>query len=344
MRCQHDVGRFRALKGTLQMLVAVLTSQPRPPMVELAAIVDTLHEANRQSGKEHYQLVLLSEETEPLRSSAGPRILADASLAEFTEPIDTLVVLPAARGHALPGTADTVDWLRRTAPKTRRYGSTCTGAFILGAAGLLAGRRVTTHWQFADELAARHPEAIVEPDRIFIRDGEMFSSAGVTAAFDLMLALVEEDLGRETALAVAQFFVLFLKRPGGQSQFSAQLAAQFSAKEPIRDALRQIHENLRRDLSVGRLAREAGMSERNFARAFARDTNMTPAAYVELARVAAARRLLEERKLPLQRIAVASGFSTMQAMRRALVRQLGATPRQYRERFGSALDDTDVDL
>lgn len=326
------------------MLVAVLTSQPRPPMVELAAIVDTLHEANRQSGKDHYQLVLLSEGVEPLRSSAGPRILVDASLAEFTQPIDTLIVLPAARGHALPGTADTIAWLTRAAPRTRRYGSTCTGVFILGAAGLLAGRRVTTHWQFADELAARHPEAIVEPDRIFIRDGDMFSSAGVTAAFDLMLALVEEDLGREIALAVAQFFVLFLKRPGGQSQFSTQLAAQFSAKEPVQDAMRRVNEDLRGDLSVGRLAREAGMSERNFARAFARETNMTPAAYVELARVDAARRLLEEQKLPLQRIAVASGFSTMQAMRRALFRHLGATPREYRERFGSAFAAADIDV
>ncbi|MDZ4372213.1 MAG: helix-turn-helix domain-containing protein [Phenylobacterium sp.] len=313
-------------------------------MVELAAIVDTLHEANRQSGRDHYRLVLLSEGAEPLRSSAGPRILVDASLAEFTEPIDTLIVLPAARGHALPGTADTIDWLRRTAPKTRRYGSTCTGVFILGAAGLLGGRRVTTHWQFADELVARHPEAIVEPDRIFIRDGDMFSSAGVTAAFDLMLALVEEDLGREIALAVAQFFVLFLKRPGGQSQFSAQLAAQFSANEPIQDSMRRVNENLRGDLSVGRLARDAGMSERSFARAFSREARMTPAAYVELARVDAARRLLEEQKLPLQRIAVASGFSTMQAMRRALFRQLGATPREYRERFGSAFATEDVDV
>ncbi|WP_068874855.1 GlxA family transcriptional regulator, partial [Phenylobacterium sp. CCH9-H3] len=297
---------------------------------------DTLHEANRQSGKDHYQLVLVSEDLEPLRSSAGPRILADAALAEFAGQIDTLIVLPAARGQALPGTEEAIAWLKRTAPTTRRFGSTCTGAFILGAAGLLAGRRVTTHWQFADELAARHPEAIVEPDRIFIRDGDMFSSAGVSAAFDLMLALVEEDLGRETALAVAQFFVLFLKRPGGQSQFSAQLAAQFSAKEPIREALRWVNENLRGDLSVGRLAREAGMSERNFARAFARETKMTPAAYVEIARVDSARRLLEERKLPLQRIAAASGFSTLQAMRRALFRHLGATPTEYRERFGSA--------
>ncbi|MDZ4372214.1 MAG: helix-turn-helix domain-containing protein [Phenylobacterium sp.] len=156
-----------------------------------------------------------------------------------------------------------------------------------------------------------------------------------------MLALIEEDLGRDTALAVARFFVLFLRRPEGQSPFSARLAAQLSARAPIRHALRWIHQNLHGDLSVGRLAREAGMSERNFARAFARDTKMTPAAYVELARVDVARRLFEESRLPLQRVAAASGFSTAQAMRRSFVRQLGVTPSEYRRRYGSILGAKD---
>jgi transcriptional regulator GlxA family with amidase domain len=163
----------------------------------------------------------------------------------------------------------------------------------------------------------------------------MFSCAGVTAAFDLMLSLIEEDLGREAALAVARFFVMFLKRPGGQSQFSAQLAAQFVSREPIQRAQQWIHDHRRDGLSVSELAQEVGMSQRNFARAFANETNMTPATYVELARIDAARRLLEESHLSLQQVAFESGFSSPQAMRRAFARHLDVTPGDYRQRFQS---------
>jgi transcriptional regulator GlxA family with amidase domain len=318
------------------MLIAILTSRIRPPLVEIAAIADTLHEANVQSGQEHYHVVLVSERREAVRSAAGPTIAADVTFDEVSEPIDTLIAIPATRGTPMPSTPATTEWLRMVAPRTRRFGSTCTGAFALGAAGLLSGRRVTTHWQFAAELAALYPEAIVEPDRIFVRDGPMFSCAGVTTAFDLMLSLIEEDLGRETALAVARFFVMFLKRPGGQSQFSAQLAAQFVSREPIQRAQHWIHHHLRNGLSVSELAREVGMSQRNFARTFANETDMTPAAYVELARIDAGRRLLEESHLSLQEIAFEGGFSNPQAMRRAFSRHLGLTPGDYRQRFQSA--------
>jgi transcriptional regulator GlxA family with amidase domain len=325
------------------MLVAILTSPIRPPLVEIAAIADTLHEANVQTGQEHYRVVMVSERCGPVRSAAGPTIAADVTFDELTEPIDTLIAIPATRGTPMPSTPAVTEWLRATAPRTRRYGSTCTGAFLLGAAGLLRRRRVTTHWQFAAELAALYPEAIVEPDRIFVRDGPMFSCAGVTAAFDLMLALIEEDLGRETALAVARFFLMFVKRPGGQSQFSAQLAAQYMSREPIQRAQQWIHDHLRDGLSVAQLAREVGMSQRNFARAFASETQMTPATYVELTRIDAARRLLEESHLSLQQVAFRAGFSSPQAMRRAFARHLDVTPGDYRQRFQSTLSDRSCD-
>lgn len=318
------------------MLVAILASVFRLPLVEIAAVADSLYEANFLADREHYRVVLVSERIEPVRSAAGPKIMADATFEEMSEPIDTLIVVPAARGRPIPTTAKTADWVRQVAPSTRRFGSACTGAFVLGAAGLLSGRRVTTHWAFAGELATLYPDAIVEPDNIFIRDGPLFSSAGVTATFDLMLALIEEDLGREIALAVARFLVMYLRRPGGQSQFSSHLAAQFAGRQPIQQAQHWILEHLRDDLSVPELARRVGMSERNFARTFVQETQTTPAAYVELARIDAARRLLENGQLSLQRVAYESGFPNQQAMRRAFARHLQVTPSDYRSRFMSA--------
>jgi transcriptional regulator GlxA family with amidase domain len=320
------------------MLVAILVPSVRPHMVEIAAIADALFEANVQTGQHHYRVRLISEHREPIRTASGLTIVADATLDEISEPIDTLVV-PPTHGVPHPPSATVTEWLRAQAPRTRRYGSACTGAFILGAAGLLSGRRVTTHWQYARDLAALYPDAIVESDRIFVRDGPMFSSAGVTSAFDLVLSLIEEDLGREAALAVARFLVMYLKRPGGQSQFSAQLAAQFVAREPIQRVQQWIRDHLRQDLSVAQLAREAGMSQRNFARAFVQETHVTPADFVELTRIDEARRLLEETKLPLQRVAFNSGFSGTQAMRRAFCRRLDVTPNEYRERFRTTGDN-----
>jgi transcriptional regulator GlxA family with amidase domain len=318
------------------MLVVILAGMFRPPLVEIAAVADSLCEANAQAGREHYRVVLVSERAEPARSTAGPKIMADATFEEISEPIDTLIVVPATRGRPMPTTAKTVDWLRKVTPSTRRFGSACTGAFVLGAAGLLSGRRVTTHWEFSGQLATLYPDAIVEPDKIFIRDGQLFSCAGVTATFDLMLALIEEDLGPEIALGVAKFFVMYLRRAGGQSQFSSHLAAQFAGREPIQRAQHWIQEHLRDDLSVPELARRVGMSERNFARTFVQETQTTPAAYVELARIDTARRLLENSKLTLQRVAHESGFPSQQAMRRAFARHLEVTPSDYRSRFTSA--------
>jgi transcriptional regulator GlxA family with amidase domain len=226
-----------------------------------------------------------------------------------------------------------IAWLRDAAKRARRVTSVCTGAFLLARAGLLDGRRATTHWASCTDLAERHPTITVEPDPIFVRDGNVATSAGVTAGMDLALALVEEDLGREVALEAARWLVLFLKRPGGQAQFSAQLAAQTADRAPLRELQAWIPDHLDQDLSVPALAGRASMSERNFARAFRRETGMTPGAYVEAARVESARIALETGDLPVASVARQSGFGTVETMRRAFRRRVGVSPVDYRTRF-----------
>jgi transcriptional regulator GlxA family with amidase domain len=250
-------------------------------------------------------------------------------------PIDTLIVIGASIVSP-PPTGALIDWLRRGAARSRRYGAAGTGAFMLGSAGLLRGRRLTTHWEYAGALAAMFPEATVLSDQIFVRDGPLFTSAGLTAALDLALALIEEDHGRALALTVAQRFVMFLKRPGGQSQFSPYLAGQIASRPPIQRAVDHIRNNPARAFTVPELARYAAMSVRSFARAFIEETGVTPGAFLETAHVDAARRLLEETDLPAESIAARSGFGSAQALRRAFRNRLKQTPREYRERFQTA--------
>jgi transcriptional regulator GlxA family with amidase domain len=209
----------------------------------------------------------------------------------------------------------------------------CSGAFVLAEAGLLDGRRATTHWSVCDALARRYPAVTVDPDPIFVRDGNVITSAGVTAGMDLALALVEDDLGRDVALAVARRLVLFLRRPGSQSQFSAQLAGQIAERDPLRDAQRLIAERPDADLSVAALARHVGMSERNFARCFRDEVGLTPARYVEQARVETARRLLEETDDGVEAVARRAGFGTAETMRRTFLRVVRTSPNDYRQRF-----------
>ncbi len=225
----------------------------------------------------------------------------------------------------------------------RRTASVCTGAFLLAAAGLLDGRRATTHWTAAKELAKRYPSVRVDPEPIFLRDGPIWTSAGVTAGMDLALALVEEDLDRDAALAIARQLVLFLRRPGNQSQFSATLAAQEPVREPLREVRRHIVENLAGDLSVEALAQRAHMSPRHFARLFRTETGVTPARYVESIRLEAARRALEDSAQPVATVALTCGFGTPETMRRSFLRALGVGPAEYRRRFhpsGSPSDET----
>lgn len=213
------------------------------------------------------------------------------------------------------------------------------GSFLLGAAGLLEGRRVTTHRAWADRFARDHPGVEVEPDRIFVRDGEVWTSAGVTAGIDLALALVEDDHGREAALEAARWLVVFVRRPGGQSQFSAPLAAQSAERGPLREVQEAVLAHPAGDLSVERLAERACMSPRNFARVFRRETGVTPAAWVETARVECARQLLEASSAPTETIAFECGFGTVETMRRAFRRRVGVSPGEYRDRFNATVHD-----
>jgi transcriptional regulator GlxA family with amidase domain len=281
-----------------------------------------------------YEVEVVAPRAEPLRASSVA-LAPHSSIASCRGPIDTLIcaggsgVRDAARDERL------VRWVRSAAKRSRRIASVCTGAFLLAEAGLLDGKRATTHWSACAALARRYPQTKVEPDPIFVEDDGIYTSAGVTAGMDLALALVDEDLGRDVALETARWLVLFLRRPGGQSQFSAQLAAQAAEREPLQELQAWIPDHLDGDLSVPALAQRARMSERNFARAFRREVGMTPAAYVETARVERARIALESGPESVELIAWRTGFGTVETMRRAFRRRLGVSPGDYRNRFNA---------
>lgn len=271
------------------------------------------------------------------RVSSGLRLMADRRFDQAGHGIDTLLIAGGrGTGHYLSN-PKLLAWIRKQRRSVRRLGSICTGAFLLAEAGLLENRRATTHWASCAEFTARYPNVQLEPDTLYVRDGSLYTSAGVTAGMDLALALVEEDHGREVALATARHLVLYLCRPGGQSQFSAQLSAQFAAHEPLRDLQSWIVENPRGDLSVPALARRVSMSPRNFARLFAREVGMTPARFVASVRVETARRLLEETSQSIEAVCAASGLANLESMRQAFRRRVGVTPGQYRRRFARAV-------
>ncbi len=275
----------------------------------------------------------------PLSTSSGLVIAPHASLAQAPASIDTLIVCGGEGADRASAEGSLVAWLAGVAPSIRRVASVCTGAFVLAAAGLLDGRRAATHWASAAELARRHPRVVVDADPIHLRDGNVWTSAGVTAGMDLALAMVEEDLDRDAALTIARHLVLFLRRPGNQSQFSATLAAQQPEREPLRDVQRHVVEHVSGELSVQTLADIAHMSPRNFARAFRAETGITPGRYVERVRLEAARRALEDTTRPIGAIASACGFGTAETMRRTFLRTLGVGPAEYRRRFHPAGED-----
>lgn len=270
---------------------------------------------------------------ESVTASAGLGLAANA-LPRASTPVDTLLIAGGPGVHDAAADPAMVAWVQRRAAKARRTASVCTGAFLLAATGLLDGRRAATHWSWCTELARRFPEVHVEADPIFVRDGDFWTSAGVTAGIDLALALVEQDLGRSVALMVARHLVVFLKRPGGQSQFSAALSLQ-SADDRFGALHDWIGRHLADDISLPMMAEQAGMSERSFSRHYAEATGTTPARAVEQLRVEAARRLLSETKLPVKRISQRCGFGSEETMRRSFLRLLSATPQDYRARFSS---------
>ena len=315
------------------MRIAILAF-PRFQLLDVAGPADVFTEAARQLGQpDAYQVQVISAEGGMLQSSSGLRLAVDATVAAHRGAIDTLLVAGSPRIEDMASDVKLQEWLRRKSGTVRRYGSVCTGAFVLAAAGLLDEKRVATHWNCAGRLASAYPHAHVEADAIYVKDGKLFTSAGVTAGMDLALAMVEEDHGRELALRVARELVMFLKRPGGQSQFSAHLAAQTSARTDVREVQGHVLDHLKSDLSVAALAGRAGMSERTFARVFRSETGTTPAAFVEKARIDAARRLAEESDLPAKRLANAVGFANVDGFRRAFSRCLGVSLVEYRRRF-----------
>lgn len=318
------------------MRIAILAF-PRVQLLDVAGPADVFAEAARQLGDPRaYRVQVVGTEGGVLKTSCGLRLAVDTTLETHRGAIDTLLVAGSPQIDEVTGDERLQAWLQRQARSVRRIGAVCSGAFVLGAAGLLDGRRVATHWNSVERLAERHPTARVEPDAIYVRDGKFFTSAGVTACMDLALALVEEDHGRELALRVARELVMFLKRPGGQSQFSAHLAAQTAqGAEPSRIGAVQdyVLAHPRADLGVPALAAQAGMSERNFARVFRAEAGMTPAEFVEKARVDLARRLVEDSELPLKRLADKVGYANADGLRRAFVRRLGVGPGEYRRRF-----------
>jgi transcriptional regulator GlxA family with amidase domain len=266
----------------------------------------------------------------PVRTGSGLKIAPDLDLRD--EPAPHTLIVPGGPGTREPD-PELVGWLRGPGAAAERIVSVCTGAFLLAEAGLLAGRQATTHWANCARLAERYPDVTVLPEPIFVRDGNVATSAGVTAGIDLALTLVEDDHGREVALSVARQLVVFLRRPGNQTQFSAHLHAQLAQREPLRDVQHWIAEHPGADLSVDVLAERARLSPRQFARAFAAETGMPPGRYVDRVRLEAARRLLEDTRDGVEQIARRCGYHTPEAMRRAFQQALHVSPAEYRRRF-----------
>ena len=289
-----------------------------------------------------YEVQVAAPEAGPLATTAGVPLLASRGLRDRGLRADTLLVAGGPGARATVQDAAVVRALKRLVARTARVGSICTGAFPLAATGALDGCRATTHWAHFDEFAALFPQVQIDRDALFVADGRCHSSAGITAGIDYALALVERDLGRRDALEVARGLVMFLKRPGGQSQFSAQLAVQAregpqaappDGAERFAELARWMAANLRRDLGVERLAERMAMSPRNFARRFAEALGVTPARHVQQLRIDAARRLLTDGQQPVARIAERCGFASAEAMRVAFQRHLNVPPAAFRARF-----------
>jgi transcriptional regulator GlxA family with amidase domain len=310
---------------------------PKVQLLDVTGPVQVFASANDlvevAGGTPPYRVSVVAEGGGGAMASAGVT-LATGPLTKRGEALDTLLVAGGEGVDAAAGNPVLIDWVRHRAAEARRVASVCTGAFMLAAAGLLDGRRAATHWKYCAKLAERYPAVRVEPDPIYVCDGAIWTSAGVTAGIDLALALVEEDLGRSMALAVARYLVVFLKRPGGQAQFSVALALQ--ASDDKFGALHDwINQHLSGDLSLSVLADQAEMSERSFSRHYAEATGQTPARAIERLRLEAAQRLLSETRLPVKRIAQRCGFGSEETMRRSFHRMIDVTPQDYRARFGS---------
>jgi transcriptional regulator GlxA family with amidase domain len=316
-------------------IVAIL-AMPGVQLLDVSGPLDVFAAANVAVAAEAYQLRVIGSRSGPIRSSSGARLLPDAVSGDrMTEKIDTLLVAGCPDAAEVSPEARVVDWLRKVVPTVRRYGSVCSGAFVLAAAGLLEGRRVTTHWAVAERLAQAFPGVIVAADAIHVRDGKVRTAAGVTAGLDLALALVEEDLGREVALRVAGQLVMFFKRPGGQLQFSRHGAAAPVGRSGLQEVQRWIAANPGLPHDIPSLADRMGLSTRHFTRLFTQEVGITPAVWVEQARITAARALLESGEVAPKQVASQCGFANADTLRRTFARHVGVTPAEYRKRHSS---------
>jgi transcriptional regulator GlxA family with amidase domain len=283
-----------------------------------------------------YDLVFASPKGGSVRSACGLSFGDTSRLRSVGKPIDTILVAGGEEGALRRAALDQgiAAWLARTAPSARRVASVCVGAFVLGAAGLLEGRRATTHWSSCDRLQSLFPSVRLEPNAIFITDGPVWTSAGITAGIDLALAMVEADLGTTIAAAIARQLVLFLRRPGGQNQFSETLAAQSRAPSRLSETIAWATDHPAADLSVPSLAARAAMSERTLARRFVEEIGRTPAKFVMDLRLSRAKTLLEHSAQPIEVVAERSGFGSADTMQRAFRQVLKIAPATYRDRFG----------
>lgn len=309
-----------------------------PPAMELDIIGPMSVFAAVNNMEDHpcpgYEIELVtSEQNRVVAGSLGFPLPAHRHYREVSGGVDTLLVV-GGTGPLTARNTSVLRWLRAMASLVRRLGSVCTGSFLLAEAGLLNGRRATTHWALTRELALRYPQVIVDPNPIWVQDGHIYTSAGVTAGMDLALWFVEEDHGSAVALSVAKELVLFLRRPGGQAQFSASLSVQASGMKLLLELQVWIKENLHRNLSIETLAARAAMSPRNFARVFVHELGITPARYIEQIRLEAARQQLEQTEKGLEEIAFSCGFGSAELMRRTFLRLLEITPGRYRDYFG----------
>jgi len=309
-------------------------------LLEATGTADILGQANRlrqpDSAEPLYQVTIATTQVHRVvHGRSGLNLLADHRLVDLdpTEPRDTIMI--TGKGALDEESTAVADWVRVAARFARRVVSVCGGTLILAEAGLLDGRRATTHWRLLDVLQSRFPRVDVQRGPIYVQDGAIWTSAGVTSGLDLTLALVEDDHGFALARDIAQDLVMYLRRPGGQSQFSRYLLNQAKKPGPIRDLQSWILENLDQDLSVEKLADHVAMSPRNFTRVFTRETCTPPARYVEEARLDAARQHLEQGTEGVEQIALTTGFGSSLNLRRVFERKLQLTPTEYRERFCS---------
>lgn len=309
--------------------VAILAF-PGVQLLDVSGPLDVFAQANIELGRAAYRLLVLGLESAPIRSSSGVRLLPDSVLGQTSDKIDTLLVAGAPHAASILLSEQTLQSLQAAARNSRRFGSVCSGALILASAGLLNNKRVTTHWAVAQALKEAHPCITVDEDALYVRDGKVRTSAGVTAGLDLALSLVEEDCGKEIAMQVAAQLVMFFKRPGGQLQFSRKGQAGVVGRSVLQEVQRWASANPAQDLSVQNLALRARLSPRHFARLFQAEVGATPASWVETMRVAAARALLEAGRHTPKQVAALCGFANADTLRRSFVKYVGVSPAVYR--------------